>query len=299
MFVYDVLIATIALNGLAGAVEWHRGRMGVDASMDRCSLLLSQYKTKPSQTASHYCQFLPFIQGETHNTNEGGPRHMFSGKLARLDARALSTVVGLVSLCCLAKPSNAQTITSNQTGSNNGFFYSYYRSGGSGTMTLGSAGNYALSWSGVSDIVVGKGWNPGSRNPIGYNCGAYSNSGGGSQGIYGWTTSPLVEYYIQENGSATAGTFEGTVSSDGGTYNIWEHQQVNQPSIIGTATFEQYISARTSSRGTGQNDTVTVANHFNAWASHGMNLGTFNYQILYVESFSGGSGYCNQTVWAE
>jgi endo-1,4-beta-xylanase len=218
-------------------------------------------------------------------------------KLARLEAGALC--IGALLLCYLAQPSNAQTVTQNQTGSNNGYFYSYYRSGGSGTMTLGSGGNYALSWSGVNDIVVGKGWNPGSNHTIGYNCGAYSNSGGGSQGIYGWTTGPLIEYYIQDNGATPSGTFEGTVSSDGGTYNIYKHQQVNQPSIEGTQTFWQYLSIRTSGRGTGHNVSVTTSNHFNAWASHGMNLGSFNYQILYVESFNGGSGYCNQTVWGE
>jgi endo-1,4-beta-xylanase len=196
-----------------------------------------------------------------------------------------------------AQPAQAQTITSNQTGTNNGYYYQYYRTGGSATMTLGSAGNFAVSWSGVGDIVCGKGWNPGSSSRVmNYNCGAYSNSGGGSQGAYGWTTSPLVEYYVQDNGSATAGTQVGTVSSDGGTYVVWHHQQVNQPSILGTSTFWQNIDAREGSRGTGNNVSITLANHFNFWNSHSMTTGSQNLQILYVESF-GGSGYCNETVW--
>ena len=91
----------------------------------------------------------------------------------------------------------------------------------------------------------------------------------------------------------TAGTFKGTVTSDGGTYNIYEHQQVNQPSIQGTATFEQYLAIRTSPTSSG---TITTQNFFNAWASHGMNLGTLNYQILATESFGGGSGSSNVTV---
>jgi endo-1,4-beta-xylanase len=85
-------------------------------------------------------------------------------------------------------------------------------------------------------------------------------------------------------GYQKVGTHKGTVTSDGGTYDIWEHQQVNQPSIKGTMTFNQYISIRTSGRSSG---TVTVQNHFDAWAKAGMQLGTMNYQVLAVESWSG------------
>ena len=114
--------------------------------------------------------------------------------------------------------------------------------------------------------------------------------------LYGWSTNPLVEYYVIENyvGSPpTAGTYMGQVTSDGGTYNIYEHQQVNQPSIQGTATFEQYLAIRTSPVSSG---TITMSNFFNAWASHGMNLGTLNYQILATEAWGGGSGNSNVTV---
>ena len=85
----------------------------------------------------------------------------------------------------------------------------------------------------------------------------------------------------------------GQVTSDGGTYNIYEHQQVNQPSIQGTATFEQYLAIRTSPTSSG---TITTQNFINAWASHGMNLGTLNYQILATEAWGGGSGSSNVTV---
>ncbi len=48
---------------------------------------------------------------------------------------------------------SAQTVSGNGTGTNNGFYYSLYSSGGSATMTLGTAGNYAITWSGVSDVI--------------------------------------------------------------------------------------------------------------------------------------------------
>jgi endo-1,4-beta-xylanase len=167
---------------------------------------------------------------------------------------------------------------------------------GSACITLNSGNSYSTSWSRIGDFVAGAGWNPGNNATKRFS-GSLSASGGTSLvSLYGWSTNPLVEYYVMENyvGSPpTAGTFKGTVTSDGGTYNIYEHQQVNQPSIQGTATFEQYLAIRTSPTSSG---TITTQNFFNAWASHGMNLGTLNYQILATESFGGGSGKSSVTV---
>ncbi|PVH70671.1 glycoside hydrolase family 11 protein, partial [Cadophora sp. DSE1049] len=63
--------------------------------------------------------------------------------------------------------------------------------------------------------------------------------------------------------------------------------RTNQPSIIGTATFQQYWSVRRTKRSSG---TVTVATHFNAWNALNMKLGAFDYQIVATEGyFSSGS----------
>lgn len=215
-----------------------------------------------------------------------------------VSARVLRGIfAALVMAACATLAANAQ-VHNNGTGTDHGYYYSLYSSGGSATMTFPGAGtypgNYAITWSGVNDVVGGKGWQTGSAQSIGYNVG--SASGYNNISIYGWTTSPLVEYYICEFGSVVSGTNKGSVSSDGHTYTTYEHQQVNQPSIQGTATFEQYLDQWGGSS-IGSNHTVTTGNHFTHWKNIGLPMGNFNYQILGTEAYGGRSGSVNATVW--
>jgi len=191
-----------------------------------------------------------------------------------------------------------QTITSNSTGTHNGFFYTFWAEAPGGTMTLGPNGNYSLTWTTAArNIVVGKGWNPGSNRTVTYT-GSWNCGGNCYVALYGWTTNPLIEYYVVEDfgtyNPSTGATRLGSVTTDGSTYDIYRTQRVNQPSIQGTATFYQYWSVRQSHRTSG---TITTANHFNAWASLGLNLGTHNYQVLATEGYQS-SGSSNFTVSA-
>jgi endo-1,4-beta-xylanase len=160
-------------------------------------------------------------------------------------------------------------------------------------MDLNSGGNYALRWSSIGDVTAGKGWNPGSTRTVGYNFGILQ---GNVNGVYGWTTGPLIEYYVVEHGNQ-GGTGFGSFSSDGHTYNCAKHQQVNQPSIQGTQTFWQYFS-NWGGTSAGSNHSVTMANHVNFWRAHGgQGFGSYNYMILLTEAWGGGSGQSNGTVW--
>jgi endo-1,4-beta-xylanase len=184
-------------------------------------------------------------------------------------------------------------------GTNNGYFWSLYREGGSASITFpNGGGNFQINYSGVNDVVGGKGWSTGSSRTIGYNIGYVSGSYN-FVGIYGWTTNPLIEYYVAEKGSVTGGTSFGSVSSDGHTYSCYKQQRVNAPSIIGTATFWQYKDTWGGAP-TGQNGKVTMGNHINNWRSRGgQGFGTHNYQILALEAWGGKSGSINATVWQQ
>jgi len=214
----------------------------------------------------------------------------------------LSLIVFSFVLLLLTQQSNAQTITGNTQGTNNGFFYSFWNnnSGGSASMTLGSAGNYSTTWSSVGNFTAGKGWATGSANRVVCFSGNFNGGSNGFLALYGWTKNALIEYYVCENhgswtppGNTSDIVKKGTFTSDGGTYTIYTATRTNQPSIIGTATFQQYWSVRTETRTSG---TITFANHVAAWKNAGMNMGTtWDYQIMETEGYQS-SGSSNITV---
>ncbi|KAK5174819.1 uncharacterized protein LTR77_001902 [Saxophila tyrrhenica] len=161
-----------------------------------------------------------------------------------------------------------------------------------------SAGTYSANWNNPGDFVVGLGWTTGTARDITYDA-TYSASGSGSYlAVYGWVNEPQAEYYVVESYgsydpcSGSGATSQGTIESDGGTYTMCTDTRTNQPSITGTSTFTQYWSVRQSQRTSG---TVTMANHFQAWAKFGFGNSDFNFQVMAVEAFSG-AGTASVTV---
>jgi endo-1,4-beta-xylanase len=199
------------------------------------------------------------------------------------------------------KPSSARL--SNGTGTDHGYFYSIYTSGGTTDLTFPNAnqyaGNFQITYSNVGDVVGGKGWNPGAARIINYNVGTLTGSYN-FVGVYGWTRSPLIEYYVVEKGNIPlqGGPSVNTISSDGHNYNFGKHKQINQPNITGVnGDFWQYIDNWGGQTFNG-NKSINMANHINNWRSRGgQGFGSYDYQVFGLEAFSNKSGSINATVW--
>jgi endo-1,4-beta-xylanase len=175
----------------------------------------------------------------------------------------------------------------NSTGTDNGYYWTidkdgsmgsaYFSFDGAGTTTGLYPGNFLMSWTGVKQVVGGKGWAAGTtRNKVvNYNVGSLTGSIK-FLGVYGWTKSPLTEYYVCEKGPGAIynkgkvgnGTTTATYTSNGNTYSLTKSQRVNAPSIEGTATFWQFESLRTGTQASvGVNGAVDMNIHFNKYKS--------------------------------
>jgi len=172
-------------------------------------------------------------------------------------------------------------------GFHSGYFYSFW-SDGRGSVTYNNLvnGSYNSRWNNVGNWVGGKGWNPGGAKTVQYN-GTWSAANANSYlALYGWTKNPLIEYYIVESyGSynpSSGASRKGSIQSDGGSYDIYQSQRNNQPSIVGRATFMQFWSVRQGKRVGGN---ITTGNHFDAWTKSGLKLGAHDYMILATEGY--------------
>lgn len=213
----------------------------------------------------------------------------------------LRTTVAVIAGLSLG--ADATTVCSNATGSDNGHFYTFWHDTGSGCMTLDRGGRYGVRWQldGGGNLVAGKGWAKGRLDRVvRYKADAFVPGTNGYLALYGWSTDPLVEYYVVESwGDFTPpgkdAVYLGTVNSDGGIYRLYRTQRIDQPSIAGNATFFQYWSVRGTKRPISRNATITFGKHVAAWRKHGLHLGTLNYQVIATEGF-GSNGRSDITL---
>ena len=214
-------------------------------------------------------------------------------------------------LDCSATPpaptGGTQSCSVNAGGTVDGQRWFMWFAGNGGCMTAFPSGGFKATWNNSGDYLarIGLQWNETQTfeqlGTIGADL-AFTKTGtaGGYSfiGIYGWSNNPLVEYYIVENSFGNgpalpyATTQRGTFDVDGATYRIYSGTKTNQPSLHGTANFQQFFSVRQSPRQCGH---VSISEHFKKWQSMGMNLGKMSEARILVEA-GGGSGSATFTT---
>lgn len=192
-----------------------------------------------------------------------------------------------------------QTFDSNVIGSDGGYSYELWKDSGDVELTLGQGGAFSCKWENINNSLFRRGrrfdctktYEELGDISIDYGV-DYRPDGNSYMCVYGWTREPLAEYYIVETWGSwrPPGQAEclGTVTSDGGTYDIYRTTRVDQPSIDGTKTFEQYWSVRQEkpeTDGTRLEGTISVTQHFDAWNKAGLELGKMYEVALNIEGY--------------
>jgi endo-1,4-beta-xylanase len=190
----------------------------------------------------------------------------------------------------------------NKTGQIDGYSYELWKDTGQTQMTLLGGGKFSCQWSSINNALfrIGKKWDCTKTwqqlgaITVAYNV-DYRPNGNSYMCVYGWTRNPLIEYYIVDSWGSwrpPGAPSSGTINVDGGTYDIYTTDRINQPSIDGTATFKQFWSVRQQKKTQG---VISVNKHFEAWTQKGMRLGLMYEASLTIEGYqSSGSATVNQ-----
>ncbi len=178
---------------------------------------------------------------------------------------------------------NAHTVSGSTTGRVNGTdwgFEQWYQ-GGNNSMKYYDNGTFEASWSGTDDYLARVGYSYGNWSQItgidhktkhfavDYKYTKQGNATYGYIGVYGWTKSPEVEYYIVDDwfsrpSEAYIGEKFGEITVDGAKYTIHAFLRKCKPakSNGSCATFVQFFSVRETPRSCGH---IDISAHFNKW----------------------------------
>ena len=193
--------------------------------------------------------------------------------------------------------------SSNATGMAAGLDWTIWSNQGAGTITTYSTPAFSASWGGSGDFLarIGLQWNDTKTyDQLGTVNAEYSETKSGSGGtysyigIYGWSVSPCVEWYIVDDSYNTmpvnpgSTTNKGTAMIDGGTYTLYTRPTsgTGGSKCSGVSSWTQFYSVRQKARQCGQ---ISITEHFKAWAAAGMTLGKMDQAQILVE-VGGGTG---------
>ncbi|WP_024860744.1 glycoside hydrolase family 11 protein [Ruminococcus flavefaciens] len=220
--------------------------------------------------------------------------------IQRLISGAVSALMIASSIPTVASAADQQT-----RGNVGGYDYEMWNQNGQGQVSMQpGAGSFTCSWSNIENFLARMGKNYDSQGKNYKDIGnivltydvEYTPRGNSYMCVYGWTKSPLVEYYIVEGWGdwrppGNDGENKGSVTLNGNTYDIRKSMRYNQPSLEGTSTFPQYWSVRQTS-GSANNQTnymkgtIDVSKHFDAWSQAGLDMSGKLYEVsLNIEGY--------------
>ena len=210
----------------------------------------------------------------------------------KLKGLLLALVLCLQVVVPASKADAATVLYNNATGTEGAYNYELWKDYGDTSMTLKGNGLFECWWENIGNVLFRKGikWDCtktySQLGNITVNYGVdYQPNGNSYLCVYGWCRNPLVEYYIVDcwgTWRPPGATSKGTITVDGATYDVYETTRVNQPSIDGNTTFQQYWSVRQSKRTSG---TISVTEHFKAWERMGMKMGLMYEAAFNVEGY--------------
>lgn len=193
------------------------------------------------------------------------------------------------------------------SGVQDGYRYELWNqySQGHACMTLGAGALFSGEWDGIENYLARRGLAYDQTKPhqaIGhfaaqYNCDYQPSTASGNSylSVYGWSVNPLIEYYIIEDwcrwipSMDKNAIFKGTFEVDGSLYDIYENTRINQPSIEGNTTFQQYFSIRRDKRQAGK---INISAHFDKWEELGMKMGLMHEVSIVVEGYKSSGSFC-------
>ncbi len=205
--------------------------------------------------------------------------------------------------CPTTMPEGGTTKTGKSVnGTANGLGYGIWTNGSGGSITVFTdAHAFSASWNESKDFLAhlgldfrpAKAWDSYASIVAEFSEIKSGTAGGFSMiGMYGWTNSPCIEWYINEdswNGMNGSGNVTATI--DGGTYYLKSVQTTgtggaNACESGHTGPWTQLISSRKGARTCG---VITVSDHFAAWEKQGWKMGALTSVHINVE-VGGGNG---------
>jgi hypothetical protein len=210
--------------------------------------------------------------------------------------------------CNAPLPSGGKLQSGNGTGGQGNLAWEIWSNTGQGQLTTYDVPAFIATWNNSGGYLgrLGFEWGGFGGNPVPHaqrgtitaqfaskkagDAGGYSYIG-----MYGWTTSPCVEWYVVDDSYGNMPinpgntTKEGEVQIDGGTYIMYTRPTTGSGGTrcSGTTNWVQYYSVRTAARACG---VISLSKHFLAWESLGMDMSGELLEAKILVEVGGGVG---------